>query len=289
MTATRIVHVGVLALTAALVLSSCGRKPRSPVVARVGDTELTLDDLYASIPAEYRDRITREQNVNYVKQWIDTELLFQEALKRRLQREAVIRGRLEQIKRDLLSAELLTREQIEGGEVRVSDTLVQQYYQQNRETFVRSKEVVKYMQMVVADQPAAQSLMASANAANFAELAERHGGLPEDLRAPPYTPIDELPVEFQSVLGTARLGSVVGPVAMEDGFYVLHVVDRQPAGSTASLEEVRDAITERLTSQLQKREIERFLANLRMRTNVTFNFDAIPGAAGIDPDSAVSE
>ena len=33
---------------------------------------VTVDDLYRSIPPEYSDQITRGQNVNYVKQWIDT-------------------------------------------------------------------------------------------------------------------------------------------------------------------------------------------------------------------------
>ena len=51
-------------------------KSSSPVIVRIGKSVLTVEDLYKSIPPEYADRISPEQNVNYVKQWIQTELLY---------------------------------------------------------------------------------------------------------------------------------------------------------------------------------------------------------------------
>jgi parvulin-like peptidyl-prolyl isomerase len=273
-----------------LAVSGCSRKTQSPVVARVGDAVLTVADLEASIPVEYRDRITREQNVNYVKQWIDTELLYQEALKRKYHKDEQIRARVESMRRDLLSADLLTRENIESGETSVTDTMVQQYYQQNRETFVRPREVVRVMQMVLETFPLAQSVKAQATPASFARLAEQHGaGQAEEVALVPFVPLEELPVEFKTALRDVKTGVTVGPIPMEDGFYLLHLVDRQPPGSVATLDEVRETILERLNSQVQKRAIERFLSQLRMRTNVTYNFAAIPGSRGVPTDSVVNE
>jgi parvulin-like peptidyl-prolyl isomerase len=263
--------LGLMALAIA-----CGRRSASPIVARVGDAVLTLDDIRSSIPAEYRDRITREQNIAYVKQWIDTELLYQEALKRRLLREPAIRSRLESMKRELLSAELLSRQQASAAPL--SDSTVLRYYEANRETFARPHEVVRCLQIVVDKYAQASALRAQVTPENFLALAEQSSLLPpEDPRSVPYMAPDDLPAPVAAALAGLRVGGTTQPVKVGERFSIVHLLDRQPAGSTATLDEVRDRIVDRLTAQIQKEEIDHVLSSLRMKTEVTFNFDAIPG------------
>ncbi len=271
-----------------VLLVVCTRGDDSPVVAQVGDAQLTLDDLYRNIPEEYRDRITREQNVEYVKQWIDTELLYREALNRSLHKEKDVRRRLERMRRDLLSAELLNRQQLTSEHIHISDTMVQEYYERNEETFVRPKEVVRFLQIVVDKYSVASSLRSQANAKNFSALAAKHSKTPaEDPRSAPYLPLDELEPRLAAALKNARPGNTRGPVKLDDGYYLLHLLDRQEAGTVATLDEVRGAIVDRLTSEIQKREVERVLSSLRMQTNVTLNIDVIPGAEEAPADTVI--
>jgi parvulin-like peptidyl-prolyl isomerase len=253
----------------------------------VGDAVLTLDDLYRSIPNEYRERITREQNVNYVNQWIQTELLYQEALKRKLHKERDVRMRLGQMERNLLSAELLSREQSAANGSELADSTILQYYTENQELFRRTEESIRLVQLVVDKYATAVALKPQITSQSFQEIAQQHSIAPVDeLRSAPYVPVSELPDEFRVALQSATPGMTAGPVKMEDGFYLLHVIDRQPAGSAAQFEEVRDGIVDQLTAQRQKMQVERLVSSLRMQTNVTYLFDAIPGARTPAPDSA---
>jgi hypothetical protein len=91
-------------------LIGCQKKTSdSPIIAQIGNSVLTVNDLYKSIPQQYLEQITREQNIEYVKQWIDNELLFREALRRNFDKEQPIKERLEKMKKDLLIAELISR------------------------------------------------------------------------------------------------------------------------------------------------------------------------------------
>ncbi len=275
------------AVVAGILAIGCVRAPDSPVVARVGDAVLTLEDLYRSIPPEYRDRITREQNVNYVNQWIQTELLYQEALKRKLHKERDVRMRLAQMERNLLSAELLSREQASASGTALADSTVQEYYAQNQEMFRRADEVVRMVQLVVEKYGTAVSLKSQITPQNFQQVAAEHSIAPvDDPHSAPYVPMSELPDEFRNALRYAQPGVTAGPVKMEDGYYLLHMLDRQPAGSIAQLDEVRDRIVDQLTAQRQKMQVERLVSSLRMQTNVTYLFDAIPGARSPAPGTA---
>lgn len=277
----RVVVWGTVFAAGAIVAVTCRTTPESPAVASVGDAVLTLDDLYRSIPPEYRERITRDQNINYVKQWIDNELLYQEALKRKIHKEREMRRRLERMRRDLLSAELLSRQQRENQTVHVSDTMVQEYYERNKETFTRPKEVVRFLQIVVDKYSQALAIRNEATAENFLSLAAKHSSLPaEDPRSVPYIPFDELESGMAGALRNARPGSTRGPVKLDDGYCLLHLLDRQDAGTVATLDEVRDQIVDRLTAEIQKREIDRLLESLRMKTNVTLQVELIPGKTG---------
>ena len=88
----------VSALLIAVFAASCHheeiqKRPEGPIVARVGNDYLTLAELKESIPAEYSDVITRDQNVLYVRQWINTEILYQEAVRLGIDQEPVKIGR----------------------------------------------------------------------------------------------------------------------------------------------------------------------------------------------------
>ena len=99
----RLSGVFFLVVFAAIAGFSCRQKTQGLIVARVGEHVLTLDDLYKSIPPEYSDFITREQMINYVKQWIDNEILYEEALRQKIDKEDAIKTRLARMKQALFA------------------------------------------------------------------------------------------------------------------------------------------------------------------------------------------
>ena len=251
-------------------------KPDSPVIARVGRSVLTLEDLNKSIPSEYSSRITREQRINYVKQWIDAELLYQEALRQKIDKEIDIRMRLEKMKKDLLGAEMIGRNSFGTNKQKFSEEAINNYYEQHKESFIRESDVVKYIEIVVDDVKTGWKVRNMITQNNFLELAAQFSTIPvQDPNSAPYIPLNSLPPELSSVIFTIRINGTTNPIQLPDGVRIARVLDKQNAGDTCLVEEVKDEIVSALSTQSQKKDIENLLADLRQKTDYEFHFELI--------------
>ena len=254
------------------------KKPAGTVVARVGNAYLTLEELQASIPTEYSYVITREHNIQYVRQWINTELLYQEALRLKIDQEPEIRARLEKMRRDLLSSEVINRSSLRGG-VEVSEEMIREYYETNREQFVREANVVRYDDIVVDDLNLAWKIRNTVTHETFRSMAKSNSKVPVDGldESTPYVPLDAIPPKVRNAILAAAVPSITGPYSAEDGIHILRVVGRYDKGTIASVDEVRDEIVSRLSNMRQKGEMERLIADIRSRADVEFNQNLVPG------------
>jgi hypothetical protein len=257
------------------------KKPSGTVIARVGNSVLTLEELQASIPNEYSYVITREQNIHYVRQWINTELLYGEALRLRVDQEPQIRERLDKMRKDLLSAEIINRSSARG-DAEIGEQAVREYYEANREQFVRETNVIRYDEIVVDDLNLAWEIRRTVTHETFRGVAKTHskvrtgGALDESA---PYVPIDAIPPTVRNALQTAAVPSITGPYRADDNsFHILRLVGRFDKGTIASLDEMRDEIVSRLSNMTQKGETERVISEIRSRVEVEFNIDLVPGA-----------
>lgn len=263
-----------------LISTGCKRANKSPVIARVGNSVLTLDDLYRNIPPEYSEQITREQNINYVKQWIDTELLLREAIRRKIDRDPQIKDRLEKMKKDLLSAEMISR-YTSQRQIAIDDNSVHQYYAQHKNEFVRNRDMVKHLDITVDDQQTAQTIYRSAHSDNFLSLAEQYSKHPfTDTVNLPFVPVDELQPELIKAISAIAVSGITPPIKTETGYHVVRVLEKLNKGSICKEEEVWEEIVNLLTSNVQKDEIEKLLSDLRLKNDVQFNADLITGSSG---------
>lgn len=268
---------------------TCQKRSKSPVIARVGNSILTLDDLYERIPPEYSDRISREQMINYVKQWMDTELLFQEALKQNIQKEDEIKRRLGKMKRDLLSAEVISRNSFAASKYHISDDAIATYYEEHKEEFVRESDVVKCMEIVVDNLKTAWSVRNAVTSDNFLDLAVRYSKAPvQDPRTVPYVSVEELPGPIQQIVPKIRINGTTSPIKTDNGYHIVRVLDKQKAGDVCGIEEVRDEIVGTLSSEAQKRHLDRLLRTLRLKVDFEYDFDIIPGAEDSDSEEPAS-
>jgi hypothetical protein len=252
------------------------KKPEGAVIARVGHAYLTLEELQASIPPEYSSAITRDQNIQYVRQWVNTELLYQEALRQRIDHEPDTKARLEKMKKDLLSSEVISRSAMSGG-ASIDEESVREYYEANREQFVRESNVVRYETILVDDINLAYEIRRTATHETFKDVARTYSKV-QLAENTPYAALDAIPPVLRNAIVAAATPSITGPYRSEEGFYVLRVVSKFDAGTIASLDEVRDEIVSRLSSITQQGEIEKLIAEVRSRAHVEFNIDLIPGS-----------
>jgi peptidyl-prolyl cis-trans isomerase C len=262
---------------ALLFIFSCNHKPQSPVVARVGQSILTLDNLYKSIPAEYSDFVTREQMINYVKQWIDNEILFQEALRQKLDKEEEIRERLRRMKQDLLCAEIINRNAGSPQNIQIADDMIQQYYEENKKKFLRTKDAVRYIQIVVDDASAAWNVRGKVTQDNFLYCASQYSKIPcPDPRTVPYVSLEEIPPSISKEIATLRIGGISNPIKTDLGYHIIRILDKQAKGTIRQPEEVREDIINILSTKTQNATIERMLSGLRSKMVVEVHLDFVP-------------
>jgi uncharacterized protein (UPF0147 family) len=276
----------VTALTLACGIAVCGCRDTndSPVVARVGNVVLTLSKLYESVPPEYGGQISRDQHIGYVKQWIDAELLYQDALRRHIDREKPIVERLSKMKRDLLVGEVISRSSDVGRAVQIPEEAIQDYYDRNQASFVRATDVVKYLEIVVDDPKTAQQVRAAATPQNFPSLGAQYSKFPvASGDSATFVAPNALPAEVSSALASTKVNTISSPVRGQNGYSIFCVLDKQSQGTQCDIQEVRDDIISQLTSRAHKSEVERLLLELRRSMEVSFDFEAIPAQSGETP------
>ncbi len=251
-------------------------KSDSPIIARVGRSVLTLDDLNKSIPANYSEKITKKQRINYVKQWIDTELLYQAAIKKKIHKEQKIKQRLKQMKKDLLGAEMITRLSTDFKNAIVTDEEIEAYYNEKKDNFVRKNDVIKYVEIVVDNLTTGWKVRNIVKDDNFLDLASKFSTVPvQDPRNAQFVPVNELPKEISDIAFRIRINGTTSPIKLEDGVHIVRVLDKQSAGDICLIEEVYDDILSTLSAKKQRQQMEYMLSDLRNKTDYEFNFDII--------------
>ena len=266
-----------ISVAVAGTLLSCKNKSQSPVIARVGSSVLTLDNLYKSIPPEYSDFVTREQMINYVKQWIDNEILYQEALRQKIDKEDEIKERLKRMKQDLLCAEIINRNAGSAQNIQISDAMLEQYYNENKSKFLRAKDAVRYIQIVVDDAAAAWNVRAKVTPDNFLYCASQYSKIPvPDPRTVPYATLDEIPPQIAKEIAVMRIGGTSNPIKTDLGYHIVRILDKQAKGSIKLLDEVREDIVNILSTKTQNAAIERMLSGLRSKMAVEVHLDVVP-------------
>jgi uncharacterized protein (UPF0147 family) len=264
------------------------------VVARVGSEVLTLDELYKSIPPEYSDFITREQIINYVKQWVDNKILYNEAIRLKIDKDETIRGRLRHMKEDLLCAEMISRNAVPMQEIRVPEDAIESYYNDNKTKFVREKNVAKYLQIVCGDYNTALKARSLVTPDNFLNVASHYSKTPlPDPRDVAYVKLDDLPAEVAQEIFSTKINGISNVIKTGTEYCIVHVLDKQPKGTLCQLSEVKDDITNILAAKAQNAAIERLISSLRSKMIVEAHLEIVTdqhkpaGTAGVaQKDSA---
>lgn len=255
-----------------LALSACGNDApqvkEEDVVARVDEAVLTLDDLAAEIPEGLRDRITKEDLQSYISRWINSQILFQEAKRRGLDRELNVARELERVERELVVNALLEKE-IYANKGQAPEGELQKYYDDNRESFRRNEIEARVYHINMSSKSSADSLYRILRTGeNFAKVAQELAAQSEDPSSWDLTfSTSEVPEAMHSVF-RLRAGAVSAPIELDDGFHIFQVVETYPRGTLRDLNTVREEISNRLELLGRDERYRSLLANLRSAAKV---------------------
>ncbi len=123
----------VLLLVAGLLFGACSEKEPSHVLARVNNEYLTEENLNLIPTMTGSDVFLKAEKQHLVENWVSTELLYQEGMKKKLDKTPDIKNQILQYQKQLIANQYLQLEL--GDQLSAGDEEINEYYFQNREQF----------------------------------------------------------------------------------------------------------------------------------------------------------
>lgn len=260
-----------------LVLAACGDGAAvgtGDAVARVGEAELTeaaLAEALGDVPAGLDSATARAQ---VVEQWVQRQLLVQEARDQGLDRDPEVQRRLADAEQATLEAAVLDRFFTDAPPMPSADD-VRAYYERHRARLALREPYVRLRHVRAASArqaAAARAALARAGASPLADslfrtIAAEFSEDPQGAVAlsQEYVPEGRLRA-LDEALGTQVAALSPGQIAVVPSDGVVHVVqvaDRVTAGTVPPLGLIEREIEERLAIQMRKDAEVRLLQRLR--------------------------
>jgi peptidyl-prolyl cis-trans isomerase C len=271
---------------AAALLAGCKSTPKSapaltgPVLANVDGDKLTVSELDSLSPEGFE--VTRDNLPKILDKWVSNTLMYQEALRRGLDKEPQVQAHLKRLERDYLVNELLDRL---TTKVKIGQDAAMQYFNQHKDEF--SYEV-KIARIVMADSlMAAQTLAELKAGADFTKLAKERS---QDVALEP----GQESRYFARNIGDPRMGGdpaiaeaifALAPgqlsdvIPSQEGYQIIKLVDKKKVKADVSFAEARDEIEAILSYRRSQAVVDSVLTALREKAKIELKPDAYFGSA----------
>jgi len=258
-----------IALALCWLLCGCGKSADRLAIARVGDREITIEqlrDFERRLPEELQTRETGAAgHLDYLRSLLDKEILIQEARKRGLGDDPELRRKLgrereEQMLRAFLDSEF-------SDELELSDEELRGYLAQTG----RDREVAVRKIVVKTREEAEEIMKLLGEGGDFAELAKRRSihkpTAPQGGQIRGYARKDDMIPLFQQKVFPLRKGERAGPVELPDGNYaIFQVTDERPLELRAVRGELEGVLREKKYAAGMEALVERLQKDLELRT-----------------------
>ena len=249
-----------------------------PAVARLGNQQIDLTEMQsvlASLPAETREQL--RGNRGALETWLRSRLAQKAVLeqadaqgwRQRPEVEQQTRAATEQI---VFRDYMLSVSQVPAGYPSAAE--LQQAYDAGKAQWVTPPMVrVSQIFLAVNDPQSAEvvrrqaqelSRKAQATPGDFAALATQYSQDPNTAQRggdSGMQPLQQLVPQVREAVARLKVGGVSEVVQSAAGFHVLKLTAQQPA-RTATLEELRDRLTEALRSQRQEQIAKAYLEGM---------------------------
>jgi hypothetical protein len=264
---------------AAILIYSCGGKTENAgssdkevdtILAKVGDEVLTYEELQYQFPAEVRDQLRGADLQEAVETWINTMILAQAGHKMGLAKDPSVQAVI-----DFRTADAIARRVLEieiEGRSQVSQADIDSVYNAKRDSFVVEEDRYRASLIIVETKDEADAIFNRIKKGDdFAKLAADYsadrqsaanGG---DIGYYGETQID---TTFARAIKHLKVGEVSPPVKTGYGYHLIKLTDVQKAGANIDSVEVKNRISEMLSSERQGQAFGKYLDSLRTEANI---------------------
>ncbi len=212
-------------------------------IVMVDGKVLTGSHLEILLPAGEKTPFSASEKAAWVRQWVEIELLYSEAVRRGLDNDPRIRARFESFEREFLADHLTfieLRERIE-----VSEEEIAEYFADHRDQYIYEYRVSHIMVDSREDGVQVQEMLKTRS---FTWVANRHSVDPVARRGGDlgYLTKGNMIPAFETVVFDMKPGEVSDIVQSEFGYHIIKLVGTREAQVKVELGDVRERIMNQL-------------------------------------------
>lgn len=246
-----------------------------PVIATVGMAKLTKKELAVQIPTGVQ--LTKENVSALIDKWINTELLYQEAKRKKLDRDETLQVQLKQLEKEMVVNRLLEKEM---ASIVVTRQEIFDYFTKYKEDFLNE---VKIMRIVVADENLANRALAQLRAgADFVKMAQdisidrvlEKGAESKYLARGFGDPRAGGDPALEEAIFQLQPDQISDVIKSQEGYQIIKVTDKKKVKKDVALADVEDYINSILQYRKSHEMLDTMIANLKVKTKVTETPDA---------------
>jgi len=250
----------------------------SGVVAKVGNKVITLDEFnskFSSLPQAYQDSLKDNKEV-LLDDIITEEILYEEALKKKIDKDKEIKVVLEEAKKRIVVARLI-QDEIEE-KVAIEDAVLLEHYNANKDQFM-SPEQYRASHILVATLEEAVKIkdQLEKGGSDFSELAEEYsldvatkkrGG---DVN---YFSVGQMVPEFEDACVTLNVGETSDVVKTQFGYHIIKLTDKKPSG-LLEFDSVKEQIRNQLSNSVKRKAFDKLISDLKAEYKITKNLELL--------------
>jgi len=252
------------------ILWSCQKKPEGKIIVKVNHTALTEEQIEEFLPPEYKSSVTLEQKKSFVQKWIENEILYQEARKKKIDQKKELQNRILNTIKDLVVMEFLDQEF--GESVSATEEEARNFYLQNKDNFKRGEEEVRASHILLKSKTKADSVYQELKkGADFTKLAQQisedsltasQGG---DLG---FFSRSEMAPFIAEVAFKLKIGEVSAPIKSDYGYHILKVTDKKEKGSLRDFNLIKDQILDYLSNEKRAQKVRELVEQLLAKAKI---------------------
>ncbi len=247
------------------------------VYVTVNGKALTESGLMAIVPKGFYDRLTRDHKRKIIEDWVNRELLYQEASRRGIDQEPDIKRLIENSNRNLLSNELLERELAEIPNP--SDEVLKQFYEEHKDYFqLQTKEYEVRYALFDNRNDALSFRRKVKNNVSFSELAKELSKDPSANDGGSLGVVSEESVEpalWDAIMSTVHkygLIKISDPFMVIDGWGCVIIDNEYEAGMIKPFDLVRDLVRDMYIAEQRENRQEELIKNLTLEADIKYLF-----------------
>lgn len=261
------------------LLFSCA-SPEQDFIVKVGHAVLTQAMLDSALKGDIRTQDGVRKN--YIQNWINTESVYQKALKEGFDKDPAFQRQAELLRRELLIQSFLESELDKSVTLTPKET--EDYYAQNKNSFIYPEDHVRVQYFLTKDKlrskkTAAEFLsMSRIRKKDFLELVSQASADSDIIGTTEFLPRNQFEEKVaKQIFMKSATDEIIGPIVTKDNYYSFwYVAEIRPKGAFIPYGEATAEIEARLKVNKRKTKTEELIAKIRQEMTIEYRKDDIP-------------